>query len=238
MEKTKTCSKCKEAKSVLEYHKNNRTKDGLRSQCKLCSKQYYLQWIKNNKKHKADYDKKYRLYNQEAVVERDRRYRLNNKEKIAEYKQQYYQDNKASISEKQRLYRQEHRDKIQEYHKQYHKNYIQQPEVRMRKAENDRKRNARLRGNIVGVVPNNIKELLYKQDVVCGICRNDEQVEWSDVHIDHIFPIDRNGHHAVYNLQVSHSSCNESKRNKFEFELPIYTNSQRQVMFPALLIGE
>ena len=36
--KVKGCAKCKEVKSVEDFHKNSRLKDGLHSWCKLCVK--------------------------------------------------------------------------------------------------------------------------------------------------------------------------------------------------------
>ncbi len=37
--KTKECNKCKQVKSVTEFHKQSRAKDGLKRYCKLCAKQ-------------------------------------------------------------------------------------------------------------------------------------------------------------------------------------------------------
>ena len=38
---TKQCTKCKEVKSVEEFNKSKRNKDGLQSYCKECQKNYY-----------------------------------------------------------------------------------------------------------------------------------------------------------------------------------------------------
>lgn len=45
MPESKTCSKCKESKPLDQYHKNSRTADGLRSDCKTCVKEYNRQRI-------------------------------------------------------------------------------------------------------------------------------------------------------------------------------------------------
>ena len=37
---TKVCSKCGEEKSISEFHKDKSTKDGLKSYCKSCAKEY------------------------------------------------------------------------------------------------------------------------------------------------------------------------------------------------------
>jgi len=36
----KVCSKCKEVKSILDFYKDKKNKDGLYSQCKDCAKKY------------------------------------------------------------------------------------------------------------------------------------------------------------------------------------------------------
>ncbi len=50
---TKICVKCKEEKSVLEFHKNSRSADGLHSYCKECNKAQALAHIRAEKARKA-----------------------------------------------------------------------------------------------------------------------------------------------------------------------------------------
>jgi len=47
--KKKVCSKCKIEKSVDEFHKDNKAKDGLKSNCKECCKTKYYSLEKNKK---------------------------------------------------------------------------------------------------------------------------------------------------------------------------------------------
>lgn len=51
----KTCTSCKKLKSVLDFNKNKRRKDGLQTVCRSCnakrSKQYYLE---HTEKHKEE----------------------------------------------------------------------------------------------------------------------------------------------------------------------------------------
>lgn len=52
--KKKVCGKCKKEKYLDEFHKNSTKKDGLRSICKECSKEYHKQHYLNNiEKYKA-----------------------------------------------------------------------------------------------------------------------------------------------------------------------------------------
>lgn len=50
---TKVCVKCKQEKSVLEFHKNSRSSDGLHSYCKECNKAQALAHIRAEKARKA-----------------------------------------------------------------------------------------------------------------------------------------------------------------------------------------
>lgn len=50
---TKVCVKCKQAKPLLEFHKNSRSADGLHSYCKECNRAQALAHIKAEKARKA-----------------------------------------------------------------------------------------------------------------------------------------------------------------------------------------
>ena len=67
--KTKTCTKCKIKYQNPPEHfsKEKRNTDGLRSHCKSCIKLY----IKSNKKHLKEYNKKYYINNKHLKTARD-----------------------------------------------------------------------------------------------------------------------------------------------------------------------
>jgi hypothetical protein len=132
--KTKQCSKCKEVKPVDGFNKDKKGRDGLRSDCKAClkqyrqdnkevKKQYYQtnkeayakrgkQYYQANKEAYAKRGKQYYQANKEATAERGKQYRQANKEAIAKRMKQYYQDNKEVIAEKGKQYYQNNKDKI------------------------------------------------------------------------------------------------------------------------------
>lgn len=80
--KTKTCSRCKETKSVSEFSKDRGRKDGLQSQCKGC-------W--------SSYGRKYRELNKEKLSNKQRRWRSENKEKVSARNRSYYEANRAQV---------------------------------------------------------------------------------------------------------------------------------------------
>lgn len=63
----KICTKCNEAKSLDEYYKSNKTKDGRRERCKSCISEQTRQWREDNKEYTLDYAKEYRKNNAEKV---------------------------------------------------------------------------------------------------------------------------------------------------------------------------
>jgi hypothetical protein len=87
----KKCTKCGEWKLVSEFYKYKWSKDGLKSQCKMCDKKYY----ENNKEKIKEQQKEYRENNKEKIKE----YYENNKEKILKQKKDYYENNKEKIKD-------------------------------------------------------------------------------------------------------------------------------------------
>lgn len=100
----KKCTKCLEDKPRSEFYKDNKAKDGLRSDCKSCaqdkSKQYYLknkdrvieasqQWSRENKDRVSESSKRYYLKNKDRIYERRRAWRLENKDEFATQQREY-----------------------------------------------------------------------------------------------------------------------------------------------------
>jgi len=64
MSEFKVCTCCKEIKSVSEFWKHKKTKDGLREQCCHCKKR---DWHLKNRDKYNEYSKNYKLKNKEKV---------------------------------------------------------------------------------------------------------------------------------------------------------------------------
>ena len=132
MEDMKKCSKCGEVKSLGEFNKDKNKKDGLRSQCKACTKAYSednkekkKEYRDRNKQRAKEYSALYRKNNKENLLEKKREYYHKNKEKINEYNEK----NKSIINKRKKAYRENNRDKINKYKKEYsqranHKAYM------------------------------------------------------------------------------------------------------------------
>jgi hypothetical protein len=113
----KKCSKCEVEKESIDFYKKKTMKDGLRSECKECSKLYQLEnkdRIKqyqsnryNNIKETESYKimkKSYNERNKEQMYEFNKKYREKNKETLSEQKKLYYEQNKEEILVKRKEY--------------------------------------------------------------------------------------------------------------------------------------
>ena len=129
---TKICSKCKEEKSVSEFLKHKITKDGLRSQCNFCLKQYnQKRYSENPEKIKAQ-KRKWNFKNPEY----GKNYKFKNKDKIKQHRKQYNQNNKEKIKESCKCYYLKNKDKIKLINKQYtlnNKEHLKQCRNKQRK---------------------------------------------------------------------------------------------------------
>lgn len=99
----KTCKKCKIEKEFNEFGGLTASKDGYRSECKMCVKEYRLRnsehIVEYNKKYKLNnpsYHKLYKLKNKQKIKEQNKQNRLNNKDRY----EQWRISNKKSINNK------------------------------------------------------------------------------------------------------------------------------------------
>lgn len=79
---TKTCTKCKEDKSLTSFHKCTAYKDGLNYTCKTCTNEEHNKWVSENRLKFKGYGSKWVKKNSEKIHKREAKYRKNNSEKI------------------------------------------------------------------------------------------------------------------------------------------------------------
>lgn len=103
----KRCTKCGEIKDVGEFYKAKRTKDGLRPECKECSREVY---------------KEYRENNPEKVRERSKKYRENNPEKEKKRLREWYKNNTEKVKESTKTWQKNNPEKVKESYKKWQKN--------------------------------------------------------------------------------------------------------------------
>ena len=88
----KKCTNCKVDKEITEFSKDKRRKDGMRSVCKLCQKEYR----KKNKDKIKEYHKEHYKANKDKRKERQKEYRKKNKDKINKSSKEYQKNRKLS----------------------------------------------------------------------------------------------------------------------------------------------
>lgn len=81
----KKCSKCKTVKDSEYFHKENKSKDGLKSSCKHCRNNQYKEYYKNNKEHKQEYY----ILESEKIKKYNKLWKKNNGLKIRSYNLNY-----------------------------------------------------------------------------------------------------------------------------------------------------
>lgn len=69
----KTCTKCKEVKSINEFTVDRKAKSGYKFWCKTCSVLANQEWRQTNLAKSRELDKKYRTANKEKIREKNKR---------------------------------------------------------------------------------------------------------------------------------------------------------------------
>ena len=86
---SRSCSKCKQEKPVVEFYKDKHSKDGFDLQCKACRKEYY----ERTKVERRKVALAYRNKNVEDCRKRARQWKKDNAERVEEYNRKYREDN-------------------------------------------------------------------------------------------------------------------------------------------------
>ena len=100
----KTCSKCKEEKDFLCFHRSSYNKDGFKSQCIECRKTPAQKYREENKEKISETHKEHYKKNQDRLKKKQRAYYTNNKPKVLEYQKEYARENSDKIKKRQREY--------------------------------------------------------------------------------------------------------------------------------------
>lgn len=203
----KICTKCQQEKSLSNFYKDKKSKDGKSWSCAECMKKSarkdyhdnrdkrrarHSDWSKNNRDYRNRYKRK--LYStdrgKKLKYESDRRFREKNKEELRQKKSEWYAKNKERLQNKMRENYRENSDGYKE---------------RARQRKNKLKSTVR---------EHYTKTEIYERDK--GLCfRCSEWVDSSIKHPDpkclsihHLMPLSKGGHDTPDNVVTSHLECN------------------------------
>jgi hypothetical protein len=177
MKNTKICNICNVEKTLNDFHLRKDSKDGVRNECKICTR------IRINS---------YRKLNKEKINNWNKETYYRNLEKHKETKKKYREKTKDEQKIRAKKYRENNKEKINNYakeRKKYDDVFKIRCNVRSRiknflKSKNITKSNSTF--DIVGCEPIKLKEHLEKQFK--------EGMSWENYglngwHIDHIIPL-------------------------------------------------
>lgn len=252
----KKCSKCKKIKSYDEFHKSSQTKDGYKSYCKECIKEYR----KINKDKIQEQEKKYYLKNRKRIIQKNKEYREKNRDQINnkrrerynnddEYRKkclnsnkdwanknknhlqlrnkEYYRKNKDKLLKKNRLTYFERKDVWDSTRREWRKNNIDKIYAL------NHSRRVRERQLIKNFTSKHWEDALTYFDNKCAYCLSETTLTR-----DHFIPIINGGNHTVDNIIPVCKSCNCSKQDK-EFDIwyeqtPFYNIDQKVKIYKYL----
>jgi len=207
----KICSKCKQLKSIAEFHKYKTSKDGLKSWCKDCAAKSNREWYQQSSERRKRYRKEYYKANMDKI-------RAYNKKRRQE-KTKYY-----------KKYRETHREHMRNYWREYYHKKLRE-DIKYRLNNNiSRAIRHSLRGNKNGQHWEGLIECTLDELRVCMEKQWTEGMTWDNYgmwHIDHKIPIsafnfDSPDHidfkkcWALSNLQPMWAKDNISKHAKIE----------------------
>lgn len=228
--KTKICNKCKLNKDIIYFSKFAKSRDGLKSQCKECDKQYYIINYNKNKQDRLNYAKEYRKNNKDLIKQKQKDRYIKNKDKYLQDQKEYYLNNKERIIQRTNEWRIKNRDKyINNRRKRKKERYYSDPIFRL-KSNILSRINISLKHNrkslkteiLIGCSISELK-IYLESKFIDGMSWNNREL-W---HIDHIIPCDsfdlsnpdqqKECFHYT-NLQPLWKKDNLKKSNKLEWK--------------------
>jgi 5-methylcytosine-specific restriction endonuclease McrA len=200
--KEKVCSKCKLPKDRSMFYKDKNNWDGLRSQCKECSKSYKKEHKELYKEKISEYRKSYYELNKFRVATQQKEYRLVNREKIASYQKEYLAQNKERLSAYIGNYYIINKEKMKESMREWRRNNHAVVQGL------HQKRRALKRGAEICDLTRKEWEIIkasfgYK----CAYCG----IKTNKLTQDHITPLSKGGNHTAQNIVPVCHSCNAKK---------------------------
>ena len=194
----KICSKCKVEKPFCDFHKRSDSRDGYRSQCKECKNSVNSKWQKTNPEKARMYNKKHWQENPEYHAERYRKWAKENPEyfQTPEYKEkrkvrESSESGKACRRAASKRYRETENGKA--------RNYIRNANYRARRR---------------------LAEGSFTLEEWEALCKSYGNVcchpgcEETNLTVDHIVPLSKDGTNDISNLQPLCRSHNSSKGAK------------------------
>lgn len=184
----KTCTCCKEVKSLDEFWRYKRSSDGLQGRCKDCKRQQKRAWKATNPEREREHWRRWREKQPAGTLPYQRRWLEQNSERNSETKREWKRANREKVNEAERRRR------------------AGNLEVERQRSREYQHRRRTLKGQGTPETMARVAELVDDPCVYCGSTEN--------IEIDHIVPLSRGGTHTPENLAPACRPCNRSKGAK------------------------
>jgi 5-methylcytosine-specific restriction endonuclease McrA len=186
---TKQCTRCDNWKPIQDFNKDSDTYDGLTSWCKTCLYSSHQEWVSDNRSH---------------VREQHRKFRQN-----------YTPEKKEEIKAQQDAYLKHLKEQglLRERQSKYRKAYNAKPKAKLLRKIYNHLRRIRTSTDDSYTVEEWIA-LCEHFDFHCINPACWKQLTLSELTVDHVVPLSKDGSNGIENIQPLCKSCNSKKRDK------------------------
>lgn len=212
-QRVKTCSKCKITRPTSEFVKKSTAKDGMHSNCKVCTHATLAAYrLKNAEKIKAYRDThkdmarsasaEWSSKNKDRKKATNAKYRKSNRDKIKANKARWYAENRERLLAESVEWKKANPERVKAIQARYN---AKRPELRRIINQNRRAKVLQCGGRLSVDLA---EKLLLLQKGRCAFCR---LPLGADYHLDHIMPLALGGSNKDSNMQLLHKHCNQKK---------------------------
>jgi 5-methylcytosine-specific restriction endonuclease McrA len=206
----KTCTKCKDIKTIDMFYKDRKKIDGLCSHCKMCKQIANKKWIDNNPEKMKQSTNAWIERNKSRFLQKSRDYYYNHKEVALAKSKEYDKLNRATKRIYSLNYYKNNPDKMKNYHK---KSYQRNKEKIIKRS--NLRHVLKRKSSIISQKLNMIGEITY----IYTLAKFLSKILTIRVSIDHIIPLKNKficGLDVPWNMQLLELRDNISKNNKFD----------------------
>lgn len=203
----KTCTKCGITKPIEEFYRKRSTKDGLRPECKSCTKAVNDKYKKANRDYLNEKKREYREANRELIRAKNAEYRDRNRDVIRERAREWSRRNAEKRREYGRLRYLENKEIISRKIKEWNERN------RWSRRQREERRRTRKLELLADFTREDWNRCLDAFNHSCAYCGSK-----GDLQQDHFVPLSKGGPYTRTNIVPACVSCNSSKGNRDFFE--------------------